>query len=244
MQSAQLVNRFEYFDSVASTNLELKRHYLANPGSWPDFSAIAAAQQTAGRGRLGRSWVSEPGSSISVSLLLRPETEAQQTWLTLIAGLAVADVVSSLLPEQSVGVKWPNDVLVEGKKISGILAELIEPGVVVLGIGVNLARQQSFADSAALADFGLEPDFDSVLALLLAALRGRYNLSNLSFGLAQLRDELADHCLTLGQQVRAELPDGRELVGIATEIDSDGQLIIQADEAVALSAADVWHLRN
>jgi BirA family biotin operon repressor/biotin-[acetyl-CoA-carboxylase] ligase len=245
MKSAGLVNRFEFYDSIDSTNAELKRKVLADPESWPDFSAVVAAEQTAGRGRMNRDWVSEANSSISLSLLLRPE---RPQWLPLMAGTAVADLVSRLIESPEVGVKWPNDVLVGGRKISGILAEALSPNLVILGIGLNLRAQVQFPEATSLAENGNDLGFDEVLELLLAALRSRYLL--LTLGLeAQLRTELRERCITIGQQVRAQLPDGSELRGLATDVDDEGRLLVHPDggsasEIVALSAADVWHLRN
>jgi BirA family transcriptional regulator, biotin operon repressor / biotin---[acetyl-CoA-carboxylase] ligase len=248
MKSAGLVNRFEFYDSIDSTNAELRRKVLADPKLWPDFSAVAAAEQTAGRGRLDRDWVSETDSSIALSLLLRPERPEVTTWLSLTAGVAVADVVSRLLNGPAVGVKWPNDVLVEGKKISGILAEALAPNLVILGIGLNLRPQKRFPDATSLSEHGQNLGFDDVLEQLLAAFRSRYLLLTLGHQ-AQIRAELKRRSITIGQRVRAELPDGSELRGLATDIDDDGRLLVQPDdgngiEIVALSAADVWHLRN
>jgi BirA family transcriptional regulator, biotin operon repressor / biotin---[acetyl-CoA-carboxylase] ligase len=246
MQSAGLVNRFEFFESVDSTNAELKRQ-LAAGETWPDFSAIAAASQSAGRGRLGRDWVSEPGTSLSVSLVLRPPNNELAGWLPLAGGLAVAAVVRGLLPGVEVGVKWPNDVLVAGKKISGVLAEAVTPGVVILGIGLNLKPQQQFSAASSLAEHGLKLSLDEALALVIAAFRGRYLRLGLTDGLAEAKAELRDNCVTLGQRVRAVLPDGSELLGIATDIDANGRLLLahtDSAETTALSAAEVWHLRN
>lgn len=247
MLSAGLTNRFEFYESIDSTNAELRRQVLANPEAWPDFSAIAAAEQTAGRGRLGRDWVSEPGSSIAVSLLLRPQRPEVTGWLSLAAGLAVSDVVSRLTPSSRVGVKWPNDVLVDGKKISGILAEALAPDLVILGIGLNLRPQVGFSQATSLAEHGQDLGFDEVLERLLAAFRSRYLL--LTLGLAsQIRQQLLNGSITVGQAVRAELPGGGQLTGLAVDIDDQGRLLVlpdsSASETVALSAADVWHLRN
>lgn len=271
VKSAGAVNRFEYLESIDSTNAELRRRLAedvldnstptdvarteSGPGPadsepWPDFSALAAGSQTAGRGRLNRDWVSEPDSSVAVSLVLRPKQPETASWLSLAAGLAVADVVANLLPQLNVGVKWPNDVLVEGKKISGILAEALSPNLVILGIGLNLRPQLQFSEATSLSEHGQNLNYDDALELILAAFRSRYLLLQLGLT-SQLRAELREQCLTLGQPVRAELPDGSELLGLAHDIDEQGRLQLllaggegQRQEIATLGAADVWHLRN
>src|SRR5690348_6881982 len=102
----------------------------------PEWSVATTGHQTGGRGRLGRTWVDEPGSSLLLSVLLKPPAGRNPAELTLVAGLAVAQVVERVLG-RAAQIKWPNDVLVDGAKVSGGLADLRD-GAVVLGIGVNV----------------------------------------------------------------------------------------------------------
>ena len=118
-KTAGVVNDLIALESVDSTNLELARR-LAQ-GSLPNFSLVAASEQTAGMGRLGRSWVSEPGTSISASLYLKSPHTAELSWATLIAATAIRSAIAELVTDE-VLVKWPNDVLVNDKKISGIFS--------------------------------------------------------------------------------------------------------------------------
>ncbi len=129
-KSTQAVPELQYFESVDSTNLMLER---ADRALLPEFTAFVAGSQSAGQGRLGRSWISEPGSSISLSLLLRPKDLQRKGWLTLMMAAAVRATVEELASEGNPLIKWPNDVLVQERKMSGILAKAIGDEV-VLGV--------------------------------------------------------------------------------------------------------------
>ena len=127
--------------STGSTNADLLAR-AADPGS-PEGQVLVAEEQTAGRGRLGRSWSSVPGASLTFSVLLRPATvpAARRGWLTLLAGVAVASAVRSVAGVDAV-LKWPNDVLAGDRKLAGILAEQSPDGsAVVIGTGLNVGRR-------------------------------------------------------------------------------------------------------
>lgn len=229
-----------FLTSVDSTNLEMARRLGDSPA---EFFAIAAAEQTAGLGRLGRSWVSEPETSLSLSLLLKPKSIRQAGFATLLAANSVHRALTGLTSSSDIGIKWPNDILLSGKKLSGILANL-QNGYVVLGIGVNLRPQAQAPETAtALSHLG-EYSFDDVLhALLVELTRSWKNFTETDQNASEIA-YLINHCVTLGQKVRAELPDGTSVSGLAKEITASGQLIIEGEERYELSAADVWHLRN
>lgn len=238
-----LVSRLFQLESVDSTNLELARMDLEQ---LPDFSAVCAMHQTRGQGRLGRSWSSEPESSVSVSVLLKVSAPIEQlAWFTLMGGLAARATIDSFISETAV-VKWPNDVLVQGKKLAGVLARL-EPQGVILGIGLNLKQQLEAPQTAgSLSEFGAEVGYDDVLAELLSNLRARYNkfLADPNWAIDTFRTELQDHCITIGQSVRAIYPDGSEFTGQAIAIEPSGNLVIRGASEVSVAAADIIHLRN
>lgn len=253
--SSKWANQLDYLASCDSTNLELLRRLVADP-ELPTFTVLAAGQQTNGRGRLDRGWVSEPGTSLSVSILIRQNQPAAVQWLTPAAALAVAEVLAELLglfPDQrfadaSIEIKWPNDVLVQGRKVSGILAQLHPSGHVVLGIGLNLKSQQGAPDTAtSLAELGVtERPLDDLLANLLARFRAKAHLV-MSGAVEMVAREYRERLSTLGQQVRLILPE-REISGLASEIDADGRIGIRVQgdsgELQWFSAGDVVHLRN
>jgi len=242
-KSTAAVPKLIYFDAIDSTNLELLR---TDRSLLPELTALVSGSQTAGRGRMDRDWVSEPGSSLALSLLLRPQgTSEQLAWLTLMAALSVRATLQTLGVEGA-GIKWPNDVLVQGKKVSGILAQL-EGKDLILGIGVNLKPQAGAPEHAtSLADLGVAVDLDSVLVELLTQFRGRYLrfATDPEWAIELSTSEFRRFSTTLGQKVRAIYPDGRELVGVATDIDRLGNLLIDDGELHTVSAADIIHLRN
>jgi BirA family biotin operon repressor/biotin-[acetyl-CoA-carboxylase] ligase len=242
-KSSLVVPKLIFHETVDSTNAELER---MDRKDLPEFTAVVAMSQSAGQGRLGRAWVSEPGASISVSILLRPKaTPAQIGWLTLLTAAAVR-ASAELLGVGNAKIKWPNDVLVGEKKISGILARLHQ-GDLILGVGINLKPQSDAPDHAtSLSEQGAEFDFDEVLATLLTQLRGRYLkfLADPELAIRHVGQEFQEHSSTLGNMVRAILPDETEVIGTAVGLDSSGNLLIQGNQLHTISAADIIHLRN
>jgi BirA family transcriptional regulator, biotin operon repressor / biotin---[acetyl-CoA-carboxylase] ligase len=250
--------------STGSTNADL----LARAGAGaavPEGQVLVAEEQTAGRGRLGRTWTSVPGAALTFSVLLRPVTvpAARRGWLPLIAGVAVASAVRSVTgrggPDGAVDavLKWPNDVLVGERKLAGILAEQSPDGsALVIGIGLNVATP---ADVLPVSPAGLratsllvEGASVSRAELLLEILRQFESwytafLADPDPARTGLLDAYLLLCVTLGQRVRVELPAGRFMTGVATGVDHDGRLLIAdnpGDPPKAVSAGDVVHVRS
>lgn len=234
--------------STGSTNADL----VAAGG--PEGQVLVADEQTAGRGRMGRSWVSQPGAALTFSVLLRPDSVPAELrgWLTLLAGVAAARAVraASGLPAT---LKWPNDVLVAERKLAGILAEQAADGAVVIGIGINVATTADELPAGAgglrgtsIAIEGGRVSRRVLLAEVLRLLERHYVAfrSDPDPEATGLLTEYRMLCATLGRQVRAELPAGEALTGEATDVDDQGRLLIAAAGAVTpLSAGDVVHLR-
>jgi BirA family biotin operon repressor/biotin-[acetyl-CoA-carboxylase] ligase len=219
----------------------------------PDLAVVVTGNQTGGRGRLGREWVSPPGTGLAISVLLKPEGLAPDAfgWFPLMAGLAMCRALAPLVPG-TVAVKWPNDVLIDGLKVSGTLAELLpDLSGLVIGVGVNLTveRDELPTDtSTSLLVAGAEaPDADVVLASYLTQLTALYREYLTAGGdpeRSALRDEVIEACHTIGRSVRVELPGGGALLGTAVDIDSGGRLIVESDAGrTAVAAGDVTHLR-
>ena len=238
--SSAAVPSLIYLGSVDSTNLELIRRL---GDDLPEFSTVVSGEQTAGLGRLGRSWVSEPGSSISMSVLLKPTSIELAQQLTLLAANAVHRALVSITDGGSFSIKWPNDILLSGRKVCGILASLHGDSV-ILGIGVNLSKQSAAPDHAtSLEEFG-KFSMDQVVAEILKNLSSSYQALIGAGNFDSDLDYLRENCSTIGQRVRAELPDGSEVIGTAIGISIAGHIIIEGDRRYELAAADVWHLRN
>ncbi|MEX1078626.1 MAG: biotin--[acetyl-CoA-carboxylase] ligase [Homoserinimonas sp.] len=247
--------RLEFLEECGSTNTELM---IRAADAWPDFSVVATASQTAGRGRLDRVWVAPPGQALAVSVLLRPSFSLEgYGWLPLIAGLAMARAVGRQLPaDVRVSIKWPNDVQVNGLKVSGLLAELLPTADgVVVGAGLNLtipADGLPTPNSTSLMLQGAPVDdalLDRVLAAYLDELRQLYTGFAEHDGNAEasgIRHLVQQQCSTVGEQVRVELPGGQTRFGRASGIDELGRLSYTdgADGSVqAVAAGDVTHLR-
>jgi len=261
-RSLAVATSLEVLPVAGSTNDELS----ARAAELPDFSVVVTDNQTAGRGRLGREWVAPPGATLAISVLLRPVLPAGEPlslehygWLPLISGLAMARAVASVLPDgaERVGLKWPNDVQVNGAKICGILAEL-QPGgdsvVIGAGLNVSMTREQlpiPTATSLALSGAVLSGDdlADAALAAYLTALRELYS-GFVSLGAdadgSGVLDALRDACTTLGREVHVQLPGGEQLRGTAIDIDRSGRLVVRTfsnGHSVAVAAGDVTHVR-
>jgi BirA family transcriptional regulator, biotin operon repressor / biotin---[acetyl-CoA-carboxylase] ligase len=199
---------------------------------------VVAEQQSAGRGRLARAWVSPPRAGLTLSVLLRPSRPQQQwPWLPLSAGLAVATALREQAEVAAV-LKWPNDVLVDAKKLCGVLAEVVHPDALVLGIGLNVTTRSDElphdgATSLSLAG-AATTDRETLLKAVLRA------LGPALADPAQARERYRELCSTVGRVVRVELPDGPPVVGTATGVDDDGRLLV---DGVPFSAGDVVHVR-
>ncbi|MBO0979370.1 biotin--[acetyl-CoA-carboxylase] ligase [Microbacterium sp. SD291] len=234
---------------IGSTNAELRTH-VADAVAWPHLSVLVTENQTAGRGRLDRSWIAPPGASLAVSVLLRrlPDAGEARGWIPLAAGLAMADAVAAQLPEHDVAVKWPNDVLVDGRKICGILAEAAADAVIV-GAGVNTAMTASelpVPTATSFASLGATADADRLLADYLGGLDARLSALAASGDAVSsgLHEAVSARCATLGLDVTVALPGERMLEGTATALDAEGRLVVlSAGSEHPVSAGDVVHVR-
>ena len=256
-RSARVAAKVVYLPSTGSTNTDMVRWASgADAADWPDFTAVVAGEQTEGKGRSGREWVSPAGSSLSVSVLLTPQGLPLSAfgWFPLLAGLAMRETVSALIPAGgSAVVKWPNDVLVAERKISGILSELL-PNLrgVVLGSGLNLSQTADELPIAAATSLAIEgateTNADAVLARYLTNLLHWYRAFVDAGGDADasgLRAAVVAACGSIGRQVRVILPGEREFSGLATNIDAAGRLIVDvAGVPTEVAAGDIVHLRH
>jgi BirA family biotin operon repressor/biotin-[acetyl-CoA-carboxylase] ligase len=256
-KSSQIAGHFEFVPETGSTNADL----IANSANTDDFGVLVAGFQSAGRGRAGRDWLAPAGSSLFVSVLLKPAgvPGTNFSWLPLMAGLAMTKTVAALIPDAQVGLKWPNDVLVGEKKISGVLSELISDLTgVVIGAGLNIRQDKAelpIENATSLTLEGAQAlELDDVLVMYLENLRGLYDSWVSAGGNAVesgLRNQVIAACSTLDRagnsRVRVILPGDEELEGNAVGIDDTGRLILQPDgqkEVVAVAAGDIVHLRH
>ncbi len=236
LTTAWLGRAWRHHDSVGSTNDEAAA--WARAGA-PAGAVVVADEQTRGRGRLGRRWHSPPGESLYFSVVLRPPLPPHRVPpLTLAAGVAVAEALVAF--ELSPELKWPNDVLLDGKKVAGVLtemsADLDRVHHVVVGIGVNLNGQQfpdeiaAIATSAALARGVPLPRADFV-ALLCARLEDWLN-QFVRDGASAVVAAWKQHARCFGRRVRVTA--GRDVLdGVAEDLEDDGALRLRLDDGRA-----------
>jgi BirA family biotin operon repressor/biotin-[acetyl-CoA-carboxylase] ligase len=218
------------FDVLDSTNEEARRLALAGEQGpvW-----ITAGRQTAGRGRRGRQWETVSGN-LAATLFLRPGRPAADcAQLSFVAALAAHDVVSGYVLSADVRVKWPNDILVDGKKICGILLESASSGTVVpdwlaIGLGLNLATfpDRTETPATSIAAFGAPvPAPAAALQALAASFAGWYQLWH-EKGFAPVREAWLARAAGLGTRIRARL-EGGEWYDVFEGIDENGALILR-----------------
>lgn len=270
--------RLDVVDSTGSTNDDL---VVAARAGDPEGRVLVAEEQRAGRGRSGRRWVSPPRAGLTVSVLLRPGTPGGGTaggvapppgsgspggpagvptsrwgWLPMLTGVALVEAVGRVTGLDP-ALKWPNDLLVDGRKCAGILAEATGDAVVV-GVGVNVTLREDElppvppgappATSLALAGAACT-DRALLLRHLLDRLGSWYGRWRAAAGDADrcgLREAYLAVCDTVGRTVRVQLPGGGELVGRAETVDTAGRLVVAdgSGSRTAVAAGDIRHVRT
>lgn len=240
--------RIEVVDTTESTNADLLGSVTARPSG----TVLVAEYQSAGRGRLDRTWTSPPRAGLTFSVLLEPNAPVSTwSWLPLLTGLAVREAVVETAGVDAV-LKWPNDVLVGAgrRKAAGILAQVSGANLVV-GVGLNVtttADELALDTATSLADEGASSaDRTALLAAVLAALGRRYRQWQDAGGDAEaagLAGEYRDACATIGAEVIVSATDGTSFRASATGIDTDGRLVVLVDGHERIVAAgDVQHVQ-
>ncbi|HUE63820.1 MAG TPA: biotin--[acetyl-CoA-carboxylase] ligase [Rhizomicrobium sp.] len=228
----------QVYTELDSTNEQARR--LAHAGEMGPVW-IMAERQTGGRGRRGRAWQSGPGN-LAATLLLRPDApQAMTGQLSFAAALAVADMAAHFAPQAAIAVKWPNDVLAEGKKLAGILLETGERWLAI-GIGVNLACHPEDTEfpATSLADLGVPAPSPQEALTILAARFAHWYDAWMKDGFTPLRDEWLARAKGVGEPIRARLPhETRE--GVFEGIDASGALLLNEGGSLrAIAAGEVF----
>ncbi|GAA2749881.1 biotin--[acetyl-CoA-carboxylase] ligase [Amnibacterium kyonggiense] len=250
-RSSALVARLEVVPEAGSTNTDLVRAAVAAPEAWPSPSVLATDHQTAGRGRLGRSWSAPAGASLAVSVLLRPRVPVERlAWLSLAAGAAMAQALAGL--GVAARAKWPNDVLIDGRKVCGVLAEALPSGAgVVIGAGLNHALSRDDLPVPTATSLVLEggpTDADLLVAAYLErllALTGAFEAAGGDPEASGLRAAVLAISDTVGRRVRVST-GGDPVVGEAVDVDLDGRIVVDRGPVLGFTACasgDVEHLR-
>lgn len=236
--------RVEITEASPSTNAVVAERARAGED---EGLVVVTEHQTAGRGRLDRVWETPARSSLTLSVLLRPDAPAQDwPWLPLLTGYAVQAALADRLPD--IALKWPNDVLVEERKVAGILVERIDTPLgpaAVIGIGINVSQTLEELPVALATSIELETgepvERTGLLGQVLGSLHG---LQGLLRDPEALRAAYVDVCSTLGRAVDVHLPGGDVRRGEALDIDSRGALVVSSAEGTfTVGAGDVIHVR-
>jgi len=262
------ISQLKIVEITGSTNADLLRAVTIEPKEWADLAVLTAEHQTAARGRLDRHWESPERSAISVSIVLRPVNSQglpvptqSYSWLSLLGALALRETLleTAGLPAE---IKWPNDVLVRGKKIAGILAQMGPMGdgsvpAVILGTGLNVTLSEDELPVPTATSLVLEGATTTDRTVLLRNYLSRFAALYRSFcnadgdptaGLAggsSLHKRVEAVMVTLGREVKAHLPGDHELVGHASRLDEYGSLLVvdHGGREHVVTAGDVVHLR-
>jgi BirA family transcriptional regulator, biotin operon repressor / biotin---[acetyl-CoA-carboxylase] ligase len=256
VQAGSVWRAIRIVTETGSTNADLLA--AARDGE-PEGMVLVAEAQTAGRGRMGRQWVSPPRAGLTFSVLLRPAgvPAALLGWVPLLAGVAVVDAIKAVAAVDA-SLKWPNDVLAGEAKLGGILAER-SGSAVVAGIGINVHQGRaglptdaatSLLIEAGAGEGGAGPGLCArLLVAVLTALSDRYLAwrDQASPGDAEasgLRQEYVSFCATIGREVMVTLPGGTVLTGTAEGVDWAGCLEVSTPRGIVpVSAGDVVHVR-
>ncbi|MDQ2974041.1 MAG: biotin--[acetyl-CoA-carboxylase] ligase [Acidobacteriota bacterium] len=247
----ELATQILRLESVPSTNLEAAKRAIEGA---PEGLCIVASEQTAGRGRLERNWLSPKDAGLYFSIILRPRMD-QSVWplLTLMAGVAVHDALldsCGLVTD----IKWPNDILANGRKLCGILAETVETPMgraVIIGIGINLTTKAfpSELDRVATsieAVSGETPNFKALLDALISALAGHYQVLQQPTGPEEIVTRWSAHSsYEQGKQVQVT-GSNETFTGVTRGLERDGALRVETDggEIRIVRAGDVASLRS
>lgn len=241
---------YRYVEVTGSTNDDM-RHLLAQE-SLPDGAVLLTNHQTAGKGRLRRQWVAAPDSSLLFSLLLRPDWEAERAgWVTMLAATAVSEAIATVT-KLTVGLKWPNDVMLlhdgDWRKVGGLLLEgvtangRLQYSIIGIGINVNMTANElppAVTPPISLSLAGKRPfSRKLLLTTILAKLETAYESANAG---QSPQPAWQAQLMTMGQPVTATFADGKTISGIAESTDEYGRLLLRdtVGKLHAIAAADV-----
>lgn len=235
LQTERMGRQIKYFSRIDSTNQYAKR--IAEEGA-SDGTLIIADEQTAGKGRSGRTWVTPPSEAIAFTLLLRPKLSPDRiSMVTLVMGLAVVNAVNALY-DVDAGIKWPNDVVIGGRKLCGILtemsAEVSQVNYIVIGVGIN-ANLTSFPEeireiaTSLKLELGHAVNRAELIACVMTEFERLYAGFEAQGDLGPVVQEYNELCLNTGNKVRVLDPNG-EYTGISRGINSMGELLVETED--------------
>ena len=224
-----------YYETLASTNLQAK---LDAENGADEGTLIVADMQTAGRGRKGRSWSSPGGTNVYFSLILKPDYAAELTFaVTLVMGMAVAEGIRETCGVDA-GIKWPNDIVVNGKKVCGMLAEMsVEREFIhyiVIGVGINVGDQEFPPEIAETAtalwkECGQKVSRSQLVVNVMKAFEAGYKVFRNNKSFAGLMDKYNEMLVNKDREVRVLDPKG-EFSGISRGVNEKGELLVERED--------------
>lgn len=232
--------------STGSTNADVAA--AARAGAAPGL-VLVASEQSSGRGRRDRTWASPAGKSVAISVLLQPRPAfSQWGWLSLLAGLAVSAALSEIAPDPSrINLKWPNDVLVGGRKVCGILSEVVQRpdgNCAVVGMGVNIAltdEELPVPTATSLLLEEIDTDQNQVVAAILRHFENHYARWQEQ---GSLRADYEARCASVGTELQVVVDEHRTVAGTGHGVDDAGRLLVETAAGVeTFAAGDVVHAR-
>lgn len=240
LKTKWLGRKIVHYHQIDSTNKEAKK--LAASGE-KEGTIVISEEQLAGRGRLGRTWISPAGTGIWMSVILRPSiapTDASK--ITLLAGLAVCEGIKEAtgLPVQ---IKWPNDLVLHNKKICGILtemsAEMEKINYIILGIGINVNTDsfpEDLKNTATSLKIEEEKEYDrkEIVKAILMYLEQYYELYMKNQDMEDLLEKYKNHCLTLGKEVKI-IHRNEEFIGKAVDLSKEGELMVEKQDGQVIT---------
>ena len=249
-KASQVASGLEFLAETGSTNQDLAA--LAKKSDLPEFFTLVTDFQTAGRGRLDRAWEAPFASSVMASVYLKPrfENSSGLGWISLLVAQAIKQTIDDL--GLSAKIKWPNDVLISGRKVSGVLAEVSQDlDSVVVGFGINVSQEAKDLPvqtaTSLLLSGASSLDRDLILAKTLSNIKVLYSELATAGGDAQacgLRQQLLESSATIGQLVEVMFKDQESVQGKAVDIDDTGRLVVKTQtKTLVVSAGDILHLR-
>ena len=232
--------RVRVISETSSTQDEIKAQLASNSGSHGD--CVVTEFQSAGRGRLDRSFGSPAAVALLFSFYVVPQRSDAHGWIPLIAGMSVAQSLNDVSASTEYSNKWPNDVISLSGKVSGVLCEKYGEGIIV-GIGINVSTQEEELPvdtaSSIFITSGMEVDRNEVLPIVLTNFRELFAMWESG---TDLKPRYRALCSTIGQNVLISLPGGASLEGRAINIGPQGELILESGDRI--SAGDITHLRS
>ena len=234
--------RVSVVDVTGSTQADLAESVHSN--SAIDGEVLIANYQSAGRGRLDREFIAAPSSALLFSLYKKVKRpRAEWNFLALLTALSITEALTSIDAKQEIKLKWPNDILLNEKKIAGLLSQATEDGVII-GVGLNVSMQDDelpvqTATSLILEGFR-EVDRNKIAKKILQVFEKYFSLWE-NQGSAPFISDYEKICSSLHEKIQIILPDGESMNAVATGISPQGELVLS--DGTLINSADILHLR-